>query len=191
MQHHRPCQVQLVGICLHFKLLSGILQVTNPFRGKRCCLTRQVHFVFKPDRLSQIHTYKRQCEHRHWGLPLTSSPSFLSVALLWACGLRWLLREPWKQRTQPGRVRAASQIDLADRTTVQEQRGRQGDTAEAWYLLLSLGHLRSDVCLNLCGVLNRLRPQYSHQIGDAYFGGQMQHQLGWSKIVVALIWAYL
>lgn len=45
-------------------------------------------------------------------------------------------------------------------------------TEEVGFLLLSLGHLRSDVSLNLGGVLNGLRPQNSHQIGDAHWRRQ-------------------
>lgn len=37
VQHHRARQVQLVGVGLHFKLLSGILQVPNPSREKAMC----------------------------------------------------------------------------------------------------------------------------------------------------------
>lgn len=110
MQHHRACQVQLVGIGFHFKLLSGILQVTDPLGEKKprawtgkASLRVQTAGTCSP-------TYTRRCEPRRWGPPLTSSPSFPSVAPLWACGLRWLLREPCEQRTQPGGVRATSRI---------------------------------------------------------------------------------
>lgn len=45
-------------------------------------------------------TCTQQCERHQWGPPLTSWPSFLSSALLSACGLRWPLRELCKEGTQ-------------------------------------------------------------------------------------------
>lgn len=106
VQNHCACQVQLVGVGLHFKLLGRILQVTDPVQGRQYIWIRQtsilqhkLHNVLKTvfGLLRQMRTCTLQCEHRQWGLLLTSWPSSLSSALMWAFGLRWHPREPCKE----------------------------------------------------------------------------------------------
>lgn len=87
-----------------------------------------------------------------------------------AVSLRAALASSWALQTKDTNRRIQSyKPGLTGRSTVQKMRNGDRKTAKVWYLLLSLGHLRSDMGLNLCGILNGLRPQYSHQIGDTYW----------------------
>lgn len=78
VQNYCARQVQLVGISLHFKLLSRILQVTDPVQEGRGAYIRHVYVMRQKTLHSifalplQTHTDTLQCERRQRCLLLTS-----------------------------------------------------------------------------------------------------------------------
>lgn len=186
VQHHRARQVQLVGVGLHFKLLSGILQVPNPSREKAMCCNQAGLTSSSNCRtcspFTNTHLYTAM-----WTPSVRSSFSFFTFFSFRcsAVSLRAALASSWALWTEDAARRSQSYEPGAFRSREEETETRLFGT---YFCLLA-------ICARTCastfvGSWTASVPSTLIRL-EMRTGGECKHQLRWSKMAVALIWAYL